>query len=436
MSHRKFEAPRRGNLGFQPRKRCTHHRGKIRSFPRDDKTQKPHLTAFMGYKAGMTHIVRDMDKPGSKNHKKEVVEAVTILESPPMVVVAVVGYIETPFGLRTLATVWAQHLSDSCRRRFYRSWYRGKHKAYTRYAARFNTRKSKKERRETFAKMEKMCSVIRVIAHTQIRKIGITQKKAHILEIQVNGGSIAQKIKFARQHLEKFVPVDSVFKKDEMIDVMAITKGHGFEGVIKRWGVKKLPRKTHKGLRKVACIGSWHPERVRYSVARAGQLGSFHRTLWNKKIYMLGKSIRTKEGKHAAKTEFDITEKGINPMGSFPHYGPVREDFVMLKGSVPGPFKRAITLRKTILPGTTRIAREVVNLKFIDTSSKLGRGRFQTHKEKKKFLGPMKKDLEKKRKKEIAQLALEKKKRDAAKKEGKEIKEEKKPEKGAKKVKK
>lgn len=55
-------------------------------------------------------------------NKKEVVEAVTILEAPPMVVVGVVGYIETPKGLRVFKTVWAEHLSEDCRRRFYKNW--------------------------------------------------------------------------------------------------------------------------------------------------------------------------------------------------------------------------------------------------------------------------------------------------------------------------
>lgn len=55
-------------------------------------------------------------------NKKEVVEAVTILETPPMVVVGAVGYIETPFGMRALTSVWAQHLSEECRRRFYKNW--------------------------------------------------------------------------------------------------------------------------------------------------------------------------------------------------------------------------------------------------------------------------------------------------------------------------
>jgi large subunit ribosomal protein L3e len=85
----------------------------------------------LGFKAGMTHIVREVDKPGSKLHKKEVVEPVTILEAPPMIVVGVVGYIETPFGLRSLSTVWAGHLSDDLRRRFYKNWYKSKKKAFT-----------------------------------------------------------------------------------------------------------------------------------------------------------------------------------------------------------------------------------------------------------------------------------------------------------------
>ena len=35
--------------------------------------KKLHLTAFCGFKAGMTHIVREVIKPGSRLHKKEVV---------------------------------------------------------------------------------------------------------------------------------------------------------------------------------------------------------------------------------------------------------------------------------------------------------------------------------------------------------------------------
>lgn len=88
MSHRKFEHPRHGSLQYLPKKRTKHHRGRIRSFPRDTNPKAPvHLTAFIGYKAGMTHIVREIERPGSKLHKKDAVEAVTILETPPMTVV-------------------------------------------------------------------------------------------------------------------------------------------------------------------------------------------------------------------------------------------------------------------------------------------------------------------------------------------------------------
>jgi len=206
------------------------------------------------------------------------------------------------------------------------------------------------------------------------------------MEIQVNGGTINQKVDYAYGLFEKPVPVDSVFNPDEMIDVIGVTKGHGFEGVTSRWGTTKLPRKTHKGLRKVGCIGSWHPARVSYTVARAGQKGYFHRTQINKKIYRIGKGDDKKNGS----TEADITEKSINPMGGFVRYGMVKNDFLVLKGSTVGTKKRVITLRKTLVPQTSRNAVEQVSLKWIDTSSKFGHGRFQTTSEKAKFMGVMK----------------------------------------------
>ena len=125
---------------------------------------------------------------------------------------------------------------------------------------------------------------------------------------------------------ERELTVDEVFSKDQGVDTISVTKGHGFEGVTTRWGTTKLPRKTHKGLRKVACIGAWHPANVQYSVARAGQHGYHHRTEMNKKIYRIGKA-----GTNGGSTDFDLTEKPITPMGGFPHYGEVNEDFVMIK---------------------------------------------------------------------------------------------------------
>jgi large subunit ribosomal protein L3e len=397
MSHRKFSAPRHGSLGFLPKKRSRRHRGKVKAFPKDDPKQPVHLTAFLGYKAGMTHILREVDRPGSKVHKKEVVEAVTIIEAPPMVVVGVIGYIDTPHGPRSLKTIFAEHLSDECRRRFYKNWYRSKKKAFSKSAAKWHDEAGKKEIEKDFAKMKKYCSSIRIIAHTQMKLMNRRQKKAHIIEIQLNGGTIADKVDFARNHFERQIPLDAVFAQDEMIDVIGVTKGKGFKGVTSRWHTRKLQRKTHKGLRKVACIGAWHPSRVSFSVARAGQKGYHHRTEINKKIYRIGKvkSVDGKELKNNASTEYDTTEKMITPMGGFPHYGEVKQDFLMIRGCCMGPKKRVITLRKSLLVQTSRRAQEKIGLKFIDTSSKFGHGRFQTHEEKTNFMGLLKKDREK-----------------------------------------
>lgn len=383
MSHRKFEQPRHGSLQYLPKKRTKHHRGRVRTFPKDDASLPPHLTAFIGYKAGMTHVVREIDRPGSKLHKKEAVEAVTVLETPPMVVVGVVGYVATPTGLRTLTTVWANHLSDEVKRRFYKNWYHSKKKAFTKYAKK--AAEKPQDIDEELERIKKYCQVVRVLAHTQMTKLKLRQKKANLAEIQINGGDIAAKVDFAKGMFEQEVDVSKVFGEGETLDICAATRGHGYAGVVSRWGVTRLPRKTHRGLRKVACIGSWHPSRVAFNVARAGQQGYHHRTEINKRVLRVGKKGDT----NSASTESDLTEKGITPVGGFPHYGVVNEDWLMIKGGVAGSRKRPVTIRKSLIPPSKRSHHEPLNVKFIDTSSKYGHGRFQTLAEKNKFLGPL-----------------------------------------------
>ncbi|XP_013713945.2 60S ribosomal protein L3-2 [Brassica napus] len=237
-------------------------------------------------------------------------------------VVGVVGYVKTPRGLRSLTTVLAQYLSEEVRRRFYKNGAKSKKKAFTKYSKKHETEDGKKDIQTHLEKMMKLCTVIRVLTHTQIRKMkGLRQKKAHLNEIQI-------------------------------IVVSA----------------------------RVACIGAWHPARVSYTVARAGQNGYHHRTEMNKKIYRLGK---VGEETHTAMTEFDRTEKE-----RFPHYGIVKDDYLLIKGCCVGPKKRVVTLRQTLLKQTSRVAlEEEIKLKFIDTSSNGGHGRFQTAEEKAKFYG-------------------------------------------------
>ena len=376
MAHRKYEAPRHGSLGFLPKKRCQRGKGKIKSFPKDDPKKSCHMTASIGFKAGMSHVVREVDLPGSKLNKKDVVEGVTIIETPPLEVAGFVGYINTPKGLRAFKTIWSDKLSEGFRRNYYKNWYKSKKKAFSSYKSRDEFLMV-----ENLNKIKKYCSTIRLIAASKVKDIGLKLKKSKILEIQINGGSLLEKIVFSEKLLGKKIPIDSIFSQNEMIDVIGITKGKGFEGVITRWGVTKLPRKTHRGSRKVACVGSWHPTRVSYTVPRAGQNGFHHRTQINSKIYKIGKGSDNANGS----TENDVDKKKITPIGGFPYYGVVNNDFIMVKGSVVGTKKRCLTLRKSIIISKKRLVNENIILKFIDTSSKWGHGRFQTHLKKKNF---------------------------------------------------
>merc|ERR1712096_187549 len=156
-----------------------------------------------------------------------------------------------------------------------------------------------------------------------------------------NGGSIADKVDFARNHFEKEVPVGYSLLYQELVR-----------------------RDTITGLRRTRKSTGWEQDSMKD-----------------------GKLV-----KNNAATDYDLADKSINPMGGFPHYGEVKQDFIMIKGCCIGPKKRVLTLRKSLLIHTKKRALEKVNLKFIDTSSKFGHGRFQTPQDKAAFMGPLKKD--------------------------------------------
>jgi large subunit ribosomal protein L3e len=373
MSCRKFSAPRHGNLQFRPKVRTRSIRPRIKAFPRDNNTLPCHLTAFLSYKVGMTHVIRAKEvKVKTKVMTKELLEAVTVLETPPMVIHGVVGYQKTVTGLKRTKVILAEHLSEGVLRRMFT-------KKFVPGLKHTDVRKSVGFSNEDVQELKKSSDIIRVLVHSQVSKIkSIGQKKAHVAEIQINGGSISDKVDFALQRFEQEITVNEVFAKNELIDTIGVTKGKGFQGVIKRWGVRQLPRKTNKGTRKVACIGAWHPSRVMYSVARAGQMGYHRRTQINCAVYGIG------NGTQPVTTDFDLTVKTINPMGGFVRYGNVVNDYVMVKGPITGPSKRVVTLRKSLLNPKPEIN---YSIKFVDTSSKVGSGRFQTSEEKRAFYG-------------------------------------------------
>jgi len=139
----------------------------------------------MGYKAGMTHITRHHEKrEGKKVIKKDIVEPTSIIECPPIKIVGLVGYVETPRGLRALSTVWAQHLPEELQRRFYNNWVSAKKKAFSKYAKRWaEDDKSKRSVKRDLERIKKYCHVVRVLTSTQLSKLNFRQRKAHLFEI-------------------------------------------------------------------------------------------------------------------------------------------------------------------------------------------------------------------------------------------------------------
>jgi large subunit ribosomal protein L3 len=122
-----------------------------------------------------------------------------------------------------------------------------------------------------------------------------------------------------------------VFKEGEFVDILAITKGKGFQGPVKRWGISLLPRKSDDGRRQVGTLGPWSPPRIMWTVPSAGQMGYHQRTDFNKRILKIGS-----DGKE------------VTPSGGFLRYGSVRGEFIVLSGSVPGPTKRLLQLRRPV----------------------------------------------------------------------------------------
>lgn len=122
-------------------------------------------------------------------------------------------------------------------------------------------------------------------------------------------------------------------KPGDFIDVTAITKGKGWAGVIKRYGVARQYRKATGKVRHVGTLGPWHPPKVQFGVPQAGHMGYNYRTEANKLVLKLG-------------TQNDVN--AINLKGGFLNYGIVKNDYAIIEGSIPGPSKRLMRIRKSI----------------------------------------------------------------------------------------
>ncbi|MCD6421822.1 50S ribosomal protein L3 [bacterium] len=326
----KYHRPRRGSLAYSPRKRARSEVPHIKSWPEGG--DKPKVQGFAGYKAGMTHVFVVDYRPTSTTSGKEVMVPVTVVETPPMKVCAVRAYRETPYGLQTLTEVWTDNLDKELERRI----------------------PMPKKFNQSWDKFDG-CADVRILVYTQPRLVpSIPKKKPEIMEIRIGGGTIEERIEYAKSLLGKELNVRDVIKEGDMVDVVAVTKGKGFQGHVKRWGVKLLSHKNSKHRRMIGTCGSWHPSFIQPTVPQAGQMGYHQRTEFNKRILKIG----------------DNGEE-ITPAGGFPHYGVVRNQYVIIHGSIPGPVKRLVRFRDAIryLKG---VKVEKPEITYISTMSKQG----------------------------------------------------------------
>ena len=320
MAHRKKHAPRHGSLAFLPRKRANTMKGRVRHWI--DSSEETNFLGFAGFKAGMTHITYIEDQKNSPYYGKELMKPVTIVEVPPLILIGIRIYNKDDYGRFIAGEIFTDEISDYLSRKINIP----------------NLEKyDQKKTRDLLLKNVNETSEIRGIFQTQPYKTSLPRKKPDIIEIKLSlqEGAV-EGINYALKKLGEEIRARDVFMEGDLVDIIAVTKGKGFQGPVKRFGIRILTRKNSKVRRAVACIGPWHPARVLYTVPRPGQLGFHQRTEYHKRIMVIGEN-----------------EEEINPKGGFIRYGKIKGDYIMLLGSIPGPKKRLIRIRKTIRPSKT-----------------------------------------------------------------------------------
>ena len=308
----KHNKPNRGSMAFSPRKRArseTPHISSWAAVEGDD----PKILGFAGYKVGMSHIMAVDYRKKSTTAGQEIRMPVTIVEIPPMKVIGTRGYIQDTYGLRTLTEAWEKKIDKDLERTLPIP------KGHNAKAA--------------WKKMsDSDLEEVRLLVHTQPRMVtGIPKKRPEIMEMAVGGGSVDAQIEFAKEMMGKEFTMSDFTQDGEMLDAIAVTTGYGFQGHVKRWGVKLLTHKNSKHRRMIGNLGPFSPGYVVSTVPQAGQTGYHQRTEYNKRLLKIG----------------DNPDE-INPKGGFLNYGLIRGNYALLHGSLPGPSKRLIRFRKAV----------------------------------------------------------------------------------------
>lgn len=329
--------PRKGSIAYSPRKRAAKESPKTSSWP---EIEEVGILGFPGYKVGMTHVNMLDNTKNSPTEGMEISTPVTVLETPPVVIMGIRAYRKDTHGLKTLADVLADGLDEDLTRTIT-------------LPEEDNAETGIEELKKKLDEIEE----VRVIIHTKPRLASVPKKKPEILECGLGGTNVEEKLDYAISVLGKEINPADTFSDGEHVDTIAITKGKGFQGPVKRFGVRIQYGKAARSskARVVGSIGPWTPSRTMWTVAMAGQMGYHKRTEYNKKILKLGEAAQVED---------------INPDGGFVKYGLVKNNYVLLKGSVPGPSKRLVLLRKAVRPHGKH--NDPAQISYISTASKQG----------------------------------------------------------------
>tara|TARA_B110000014_G_scaffold8111_1_gene5802 strand:+ start:97 stop:1107 length:1011 start_codon:yes stop_codon:yes gene_type:complete len=308
----KHNKPNRGSMAFSPRKRARSETPHVSSWAAVN-GDEPKILGFAGYKVGMSHIMAVDYRKKSTTAGQEVRMPVTIVEIPPMKVIGARGYIQDTYGLRTLTEAWEKKIDKDLERKL---------------PIPKNHNAKNAWKKMTDSDLEE----IRLLVHTQPKMVtGIPKKRPEIMEMAVGGGSVDAQVEFAKGMMGKEFIMSDFTEDGEMLDAIAVTTGYGFQGHVKRWGVKLLTHKNSKHRRMIGNLGPFSPGYVVSTVPQAGQTGYHQRTEYNKRLLRIG----------------DNPDE-INPKGGFLNYGLIRGNYALLHGSLPGPSKRLIRFRKAV----------------------------------------------------------------------------------------
>ena len=320
MGHRKHSQPRRGSLAYLPRARAKSMEARIRTWPETEDDQ-PKLLGHAGFKAACMRIASIDDREKTPNFGKQLVSLGTIVVTPPMVIIGIRGYSKDRYGLDSIFDIYAKDLPKELSRLF-----------------------KTKHDEKGLEKAEKLLGNVKdlyAVSAIMPSEAGLAQKKPYVFEVAVKGGDTKKQFAYLKELLGKEVKIDQVFQKGAEVDTAAITKGKGIEGPITRWGVKKKQHKSRKSVRALGTLGPISPATIMYTVPRAGQRGFHQRTQYNSRIMIIGNS--------------ENNEMKVNPSGGYKHFGVVKGDYIIIRGSIPGTYRRLVKLRAPVRPKLTKI---------------------------------------------------------------------------------